>query len=99
MGKYFTPDFLYRIRNEIAVPTLLQHLGWPRKYREGEFFFLCPHPRCREYLVKKTPQENLGHCFGCDRNFNTIDLTMAIEDADFVTAIEILEPLLPVRPR
>lgn len=97
MGKYFTRDFLYRIRNEIPLAVLLEHLNWPRKYRAGELFFLCPNPQCREYLVKKTPRENLGHCFGCDRNFNTIDLTMAIEQVDFIAAIEILEPLLAVQ--
>lgn len=95
MGEYFTRDYLYRIRNEIPVISLVRYFNWPNKYRDGIFFFLCPD--CGEYLVKKTPQENLGHCFGCQRNFNPIDLTMAIEQVDFVAAIEILNPLLPVR--
>ncbi len=96
MGQYYTRDYLYRIRNEIPVPFLLQHLGWPNKYREGEFFSLCPS--CKEFLVKKTPEANLGHCFACDGNFNPIDLTMLIEQVDFVIAIEILDPLLPTNP-
>lgn len=95
MGEYFTRDYLYRIRNEIPVISLIKYLGWPSKYRDGAFFFLCPS--CNEFQVKKTPMENLGHCFSCERNFNTIDLAMAIEQVDFVTAIEILNPLLPVR--
>ena len=95
MGEYFTRDYLRRIRNEIPVPSLLKRLGWPNKYREGDFFFLCPHSRCGEFLVKKTPEANLGHCFACDRNFNTIDLTMLIEQVDFVIAISMLDPLLP----
>jgi DNA primase len=93
MGKYFTRDYLRRIRNEIPVPSLLKRLDWPTKHREGEFFSLCPS--CQEFLVKKTPEANLGHCFGCDRNFNTIDFTMLIEQVDFVIAIEMLGPLLP----
>jgi DNA primase len=93
MGKYFTRGYLYRIRNEIPVLSLLKRLAWPNKYREGEFFTLCPC--CHEFMVKKTPEANLGHCFGCDRNFNTIDFTMLIEQVDFVIAIEILDPLLP----
>ena len=97
MGKYFTRDYLYRIRNEIPVVSLIQRLDWPNKYREGDLFFLCPHPRCSEFQVKKTPEANLGHCFACDRNFNTIDLTMLIEQVEFVAAIEILAPLLPAR--
>lgn len=96
MGKYFTRDYLHRIRNEIPVPSLLQRLDWPTKYREGEFFSLCPC--CQEFLVKKTPEANLGHCFGCDRNFNPIDFIMLIEQVDFVPAIEILDPLLPPPP-
>jgi uncharacterized protein YbaR (Trm112 family) len=95
MAEYYTRDYLYRIRNEIPVLSLLKYLGWPNKYREGEFFFLCP--ACNEFLVKKTPLANLGHCFACERNFNTIDLAMKIEHVDFVVAIGILEPLLPVR--
>jgi DNA primase len=94
MGKYFTRDYLHRIRNEIPVPALLQRLDWPTKYREGEFFSLCPC--CQEFLVKKTPEANLGHCFGCDRNFNPIDFIMLIEQVDFVPAIEMLDPLLPL---
>jgi DNA primase len=93
MGKYFTRDYLYRIRNEIPVLSLLKHLEWPSKYREGEFFSLCPC--CQEFQLKKTPEENLGHCFHCDRNFNTIDFTMLIEKVEFVAAIEMLDPLLP----
>ena len=93
MGQYFTRDYLRRIRNEIPLNSLLERLDWPSKYREGEFFTLCPG--CQEFLVKKTPQENLGHCFGCDQNFNTIDFTMLIKEVDFVIAIGILDPLLP----
>jgi len=95
MGQYFTRDYLRRIRNEIPVISLLQRLDWPSKYREGDLFFLCPHPRCKEFLVKKTPEENLGHCFACDRNFNPIDLTILIEQVEFKDAIAILDPLLP----
>jgi DNA primase len=93
MGKYFTHDYLHRIRNEIPVLSLLQRFDWPTKYREGEFFSLCPS--CQEFQVKKTPEANLGHCFHCDRNFNPIDFTMLIEQVNFVSAIEMLDPLLP----
>jgi DNA primase len=92
MGKYFTHDYLHRIRNEIPVLSLLERLDWPTKYREGEFFSLCPS--CQEFQVKKTPEANLGHCFHCDRNFNPIDFTMLIEQVNFVSAIEMLDPLL-----
>ena len=42
MGKYFTRELLYRLRNEIGIPDLLACLDWPHKRREGRFVFLCP---------------------------------------------------------
>ncbi len=93
MGKYFTRELLYRLRNEIAIPDLLTHLNWPHKRREGRFVFLCPH--CGEFLSAVNSRTNLGRCFACERNFNPIDLTMLIQKVDFVTAVHYLEPHLP----
>ena len=93
MGKYFTRELLYRLRNEIAIPDLLIRLSWPHKRREARFVFLCPH--CGEFLTAVNPRTNLGRCFACERNFNSIDLTMLIQEVDFVTAVHYLEPHLP----
>lgn len=95
MGKYFTCELLYRLRNEIAIPDLLARLDWPHKRREGRFVFLCP--RCGEFLTAINPRTNLGRCFTCERNFNPIDLVMVIQGVDFVTAVHYLEPYLPSR--
>ena len=92
MGKYFTRQLLYRLRNEIPVADLLVRLDWPHKQRDGRFVFLCP--ACREFLTATNPRTNLGRCFACERNFNPIDLVMLIEDVDFVTAVQTLEPYL-----
>ena len=96
MGKYFTRQLLYRLRNEIPVADLLVRLGWPHKQREGHFVFLCP--ACGEFLTATNPRTNLGRCFACERNLNTIDLVMLIEGVDFVTAVHTLEPELPAIP-
>lgn len=93
MGKYFTRELLYRLRNEIAIPDLLIRLNWPHKRRQGRSVFLCPH--CGEFLTAVNPTTNLGRCFACERNFNPIDLTMLILEVDFVAAVHHLEPLLP----
>ncbi len=93
MGKYFTREHLYRLRNEIAIPDLLIGLSWPHKRREGRFVFLCPH--CGEFLTAVNPRTNLGRCFACERNFNSIDLTMLIQEVDFVSAVHYLEGHLP----
>jgi hypothetical protein len=36
------------------------------------------------------PRNNLAHCFSCGRNFNNIDLLIAL-DYDFIAAVELLE--------
>jgi hypothetical protein len=91
--RYFNDDFLYRLRNQIPFALVLKRLGWPHKRREGQLAFLCP--RCQEYHSAVNPRTNLGRCFHCQTNFNPIDLTMAVEDCDFVAAVHYLQPLLP----
>jgi hypothetical protein len=91
--RYFNDDFLYRLRNQIPFALVLDRLGWPHKRRDGQLAFLCP--RCNEYHSAVNPRTNLGRCFHCQTNFNPIDLTMAVEECDFVAAMHYLEPLLP----
>jgi hypothetical protein len=97
MPKYFPRQLLYRLRNEIPMERLIvHHLDWPHKHREGRFCFLCT--RCGELLATVNPRTNLGRCFRCDKNFNTIDLVMLITERDFVETVHFLEPLLPPQP-
>lgn len=93
MSHRFTKHHLRRLRNQIPWKPLLQQLGWPHKYRERQLAFLCP--RCHEYRSAVNPRTNLGRCFHCQTNFNPIDLTMAAQDCDFLTAVDYLLPLLP----
>ena len=93
MPKYFSRQLLYRIRNEIPLPGLLIQLDWPHKDRPDRFSFLCP--KCGDFLTATNPRTNLGRCFSCERNYNTIDFVMVIQQCDFVAAIEFLTPLLP----
>ncbi|MEK7994258.1 MAG: hypothetical protein AAB403_10680 [Planctomycetota bacterium] len=92
MAKCFSPQLLYRLRNEIPVPRLLTQLEWPRKQRDGRFCFLCP--RCNEFLTAINPRTNLARCFHCQTNFNPIDLVMWIKGCDFVVAVHFLETQL-----
>ena len=93
MSRYFDDDFLRRLRNDISWASLLNGLGWPHKLRQGQLAFLCP--RCGEYLSAVNPRTNLGRCFYCETNFNPIDLTMAVQQCDFVAAVHYLKPFLP----
>jgi len=93
MSRYFPDDYLYRLRNQIPLALVFERLDWPHKRRGGQLAFLCP--RCQEYDSAVNPRTNLGRCFHCQRNFNPIDLTMAVEECDFVTAVHYLKPMLP----
>ncbi|QEL17767.1 hypothetical protein [Limnoglobus roseus] len=88
------PDRLRRVRNELPMAVLIAALGRdgpPSKIRDGRFIFLCPH--CGEMDAAVNPRNNLGHCFACAKNLNTIDLVMRL-GYDFVTAVAVLEGLL-----
>ena len=91
--KRFDDNLLRRLRNEIPIDALIRHLGWPHKYRDGRFVFVCP--RCGESESAIKPETNLGRCFRCETNFNPIDFTIAVREYDFVQAVEFLLPLLP----
>jgi hypothetical protein len=92
MPRAYDDQFLRRLRNEIAWPSLLKQLHWPHKMRQGQLAFLCP--RCQEFHSAVNPRTNLGRCFHCETNFNPIDLTMAVRDCDFVEAVHYLTHLL-----
>ena len=89
----YDDDFLRRLRNQIPIDWLIKHLGWPNKYRLGQFVFVCPS--CGEAQSDVKRDTNLGRCFHCETNFNPIDFTMHAQECDFVAAVEFLTPLLP----
>jgi DNA primase len=94
MARYFHRQLLYRLRNQIPLERLIaEHLDWPHKQRDGRFCFLCP--RCSEFLTAVNPRTNLGRCFHCERNFNTIDFVMLATEREFVDAVHFLSDFLP----
>ena len=88
MSKRFSDESLRRLRNHVSWSRLLAKLNWPHKRREGQLVFLCPS--CQEYRSAVNRKTNLGRCFHCERNFNPIDITMTIQDCDFVEAVTYL---------
>lgn len=91
--KRYDDELLHRLRNEIPIDWLIQHLAWPSKRRQGKFSFVCPRCSERDSDVKR--ETNLGRCFCCERNFNPIDFVMHARECDFVQAVEYLTTLLP----
>ena len=93
MPRRYSKDLLRRIRNEVEIQDVVRALALPWKFSEGYFRFLCP--RCSDFNTATNPSTNLGRCFRCRRNFNPIDLVMAVRASSFLQAVEFLSNLRP----
>ena len=77
----------------MPVNDWIHELGFPCKFDEdGRFRFLCPV--CNEFVTSTKADTNLARCFYCERNFNTIELTMVCRRVEFVEAVESLKTFL-----
>ncbi len=86
----FSKEELYALRNQIPVAILMEKaLEIPSRTTDGVFRFLCP--LCHEFNTAVNPKTNLARCFGCQKNFNTIDLVMLVKKTNFVNTIRFLE--------
>jgi DNA primase len=91
--KKISSSELFELRNTIPVEILLQNiLRVPSKISEGVFRFLCPV--CNEFQTGINPNVNLVRCFRCGKNFNAIDLVMAIQGCGFKESVLFLKRLL-----
>jgi len=61
----------------------------PTKLSEGAFRFRCP--LCRRFNTAINPSTNLARCFLCQKNFNPIDMVMAVQNISFVEAVTLLQ--------
>lgn len=92
--KRFSAHLLRALRNRIPIADLISNdLNLPSKESEGYLRFLCPV--CSEFNTATNPLTNLARCFRCSRNFNPIDMVMAVQECSFVDAVERLKNLLP----
>ncbi len=93
MGKYFSSHELYKLRNSIPIDVLIEkELAIPSKISEGFFRFLCP--LCNEFQTAVNPKTNMGRCFRCEKNFNTIDVVMTWQNTGFVESVNYLQQIL-----
>ncbi len=96
-SRRFSSQELYHLRNKIPVAVLMEKvLGFPCRRTEGVFRFLCP--LCNEFTTAVNSKTNLARCFGCEKNFNTIDLVMLVKKMDFVNTIAFLKDCLKTIP-
>jgi hypothetical protein len=91
MGDRFSPEELYALRNFIPIDTLIQKLAIEHLHRDGFLRFQCPI--CLGFHTATKKETNLGRCFTCRRNFNTIDLAMICEKQSFVDSVQFLKRL------
>jgi hypothetical protein len=60
---------------------------------------------CNGFDTAINPKTNLARCFSCEKNFNTIDLTMMAKQMNFVDSVRFLQGIArkssidPDRPR
>jgi len=88
----FTKQQLFQIRNEIDIDSLISDkLNLERQFN-GMWRFRCP--LCQQFNTATQKKTNLGRCFSCQQNFNTIDLVIYAKKINFVPAVQWLLSLL-----
>ena len=91
-NRCFSSSQLYALRNQINVQMLIEKtLHIPCRMAKGCLRFLCP--LCNRFDTAVNPKTNLGRCFRCEKNFNTIDLVMLIRQVDFVHSVKFLQSI------
>jgi hypothetical protein len=88
MGLY-TDDFLRMLRNKIKIDQVIHILGLETRYSKQILRFRCP--LCHGFHTATNPKTNLVRCFDCQKNFNPIDLVMAVTRCDFIATVEFLK--------
>ena len=90
MSRRFTSDELYAIRNHIPIDVLIEKLlGVAVKHTQNRLHFACP--LCAGFQTSILPEKNLGRCFDCGKNFNTIEFMMYHMHIGFVESVKRLK--------
>lgn len=88
MGLY-TDGFLRKLRNDIDIDLVISRLRLERRDSKKFLRFRCP--LCHGFHTATNAKTNLARCFDCQRNFNPIDLVMAVTARSFVQTVEFLK--------
>ena len=91
MNAKISTEELHRLRNEIPLQQIIYALRVPWKWDDQLLRFKCP--KCGQYQTSIHPSENLGRCFDCKVNFNSIDFVCHVKVVKFRTAVEWLRIL------
>ena len=80
-----TKEELRRLRNDVPIEIVVQQLRLERRMRGRRHEFHCTE--CGGFHGTIHEQANLARCFRCARNYNPIDLIMAVRRASFLEAV------------
>lgn len=98
MPNRYGKQTLRALRNDIPIATLIADiLELPCKTAGGYFRFLCP--LCGEFDTATNQKTNLARCFNCQKNFNTIDITMTVKRNNFREAVQFLHGIQTVNTK
>lgn len=87
---HYPSAFLYKIRNHIPIDKVITNLLNLELHCSSKLLrFRCP--RCHNFHTAINAKTNLARCFDCKKNFNPIDLVMAVGELTFIEAVEYLK--------
>jgi hypothetical protein len=94
MSKHYPANLLRTLRNQVPINTVIIDMLRLELGRSDTLLrFRCPV--CNNFHTATNPKTNLARCFDCQKNFNPIDLIMAVSQCSFVDAVELLKNKTP----
>lgn len=90
MPPFYPHHFLRYLRNQVPIDrVIVKVLNLEVRYANHTLRFRCP--LCRNFHTAINPKTNLARCFDCQKNFNPIDMVIAVGKCDFLQAVDILK--------
>ncbi len=90
MSKHYPDSLLRGLRNQIPIDRLITDMLRLDSLRDNPLLrFRCP--LCHNFHTATSHKTNLARCFDCKKNFNPIDMVMAVTQCCFVDAVELLK--------
>jgi hypothetical protein len=90
MSNHYPATLLRTLRNRIPIDTvIIDMLHLDIRHSDTLLRFRCP--LCAGFHTATARKTNLARCFDCEKNFNPIDLVIAVTNCSFVDAVERLK--------
>ncbi len=86
---FYSDNFLRTIRNQVDIGQVIDELRLETRRSKDLVRFRCPS--CHGFHTATNAKTNLGRCFDCKKNYNPIDLVMAVTRCNFLESIDFLK--------